>query len=80
MVISLPSSERIYARSCPVCTKIRPMQSSDPLCTTVPAGKVVCITVLSSKDCCWGVSLLKMGKYSANSMANPPFGLSLIHI
>ena len=62
MVISRPSSERMYALSCPRRTSSRPVQSASPLCRTVPFFTERPAVPSVSRRCWEMVRFFQMGK------------------
>lgn len=72
MVISLPSSERIYARSCPEQMSKKPRQSADPLWMTVPLLMSWQTADPESADRCCAVSCSHIGKYLEISISAAP--------
>ena len=60
--ISLPSAERLYARSWPDLTRSRPVHSRQPLWMTAPFFTVRSEALLCSVSCWAGVSLFQNGK------------------
>ena len=77
-VTSRPSSESMYARSCPSRTKSRPVHSLLPLCRALPFFTFRATVPVLSLFCCCALSCAQTGKKSRSSIEATSFPFHII--